>query len=273
MNQKNPYYANTPAYWDSAKQNTPAGIKVRLASQDEQGNAFQGYTETNIPWDYCDTVDGVTSSFRPVSDPSQGGRAPFNNYKFLNIWVCEIKFAGGYGYYPIDPPASYDGIILYPGPTHDVLAHEFGHTLDLIHTFEDANAVRSCNPPGDEVDDTPATSGPASDIYHFVYFGTTYGGGCVGEYGIQVGDQVSCTSQAMTENLMDYNFYTCKKILSKGQVQRALSTLSVPPRVNWTIYAATLPPEASSTRSKSRSRSKSKSKSKSRTRSKSKSKN
>lgn len=88
--------------------------------------------------------------------------------KQLNIYVTTIAGGSlGNSSWPwdLDYQPEYDGVILDTNALPGGLApynlgktavHEAGHWLGLYHTFQEG-----CNPPGDEIEDTPAEATPA----------------------------------------------------------------------------------------------------------------
>jgi hypothetical protein len=153
----------------------------------------------------------------------------WDNYKYLNIYFP--KYTGGewslftaYAYYPstFNTENDIDGIFyssirwgyganseLEEGQDWaSVCTHEAGHWLDLRHTFEGG-----CNGAGDLVDDTPPTLG-----------GDIFLEGCNN-------NDFSCGVHTNGENFMDYN-HDCKKMFTQGQVDRMMTALYLPSRIN-----------------------------------------
>ena len=152
----------------------------------------------------------------------------WDNYKYLNIYMP--KYTSGapsnftaYAYYPSTSGSnSNTGGIFYSSirwgyGTHSELSpgqdwasvgtHEAGHWLNLRHTFQNG-----CNFPGDNVDDTPYTTGGAIEL-----------SGCLN-------NNLTCSVNTNGENYMDYN-HDCKKMFTQGQVDRMTAALSLPSRV------------------------------------------
>ncbi|KAK4054203.1 hypothetical protein OIV83_001229 [Microbotryomycetes sp. JL201] len=98
-----------------------------------------------------------------------------------------------------------------------VNAHEAGHWLGLMHTFQgplgnaNGNEGTGCKH-GDKVKDTPATAGPT--------------------FGCPTTVVESCKNAGipMVDNLMDYTYDTCKSRITEGQSYRM--------QAQWDIYRA-----------------------------------
>lgn len=153
----------------------------------------------------------------------------WDNFKYLNIYLP--KYTKGapsdftaYAYYPNlnNVENNGDGIVyssirwgygsqseLTKGDNWtSIITHEVGHWLNLYHTFHNA-----CLEPGDFVDDTPPAENQGLQL-----------SGCTGT-------DMSCGQPTNGENFMDYN-HRCKKMFTKGQVERMTAALYLPSRVN-----------------------------------------
>lgn len=153
----------------------------------------------------------------------------WDNTRYLNIYIP--KYIKGEpsnftarAYYPSDSRTAQniDGIIyssirwgigvqseLSEGDEWtSVITHEVGHWLNLRHTFQGG-----CIGVGDGVDDTPPTlaDGPALE-------------GCYNQ-------DYSCGVRTNGENFMDYN-HRCKKMFTRGQIERIEAALYLPSRMN-----------------------------------------
>lgn len=134
----------------------------------------------------------------------------WDNYKYMNLYITEDLYDdgnisySGVGWYPDKWMSDnnlarvvYNGQYLVGNTTKEfasVLTHEFGHFLNLIHTFE-----TGCDGPGDEVHDTPLTTS---------------------NYGQCNLTQETCQGEGIPnyENYMDYG--SCYKMFTQGQIAR-----------------------------------------------------
>ncbi|GIU32346.1 M12 family metallo-peptidase [Shewanella schlegeliana] len=137
-------------------------IEFRLATIAPNGNPTSGiiyYPESSGAGNYSS---------------SDVKRDHWDNYRYMNVYIQNDLYAdgvtnnSGVAWYP-DTGMSDDGLArvayngAYLGTNTDenfrsVLTHEFGHFLDLIHTFEGGckrGAERRCSRTGDNTCDTP----------------------------------------------------------------------------------------------------------------------
>lgn len=155
----------------------------------------------------------------------------WDNYKYMNIYIQNDLFNdgitnnSGYAYYPSTSMSNnntarivYNGAYLGVNCTWEpefasTLTHEYGHWLNLIHTFDGG-----CVAPNDQVADTPPCD----------YLGSSYP--CHASASSNA--PLNCTSQLINaENYMDYSGATgCYKMFTQGQVQRMYAALSHPSR-------------------------------------------
>ncbi|PWJ43729.1 M43 family zinc metalloprotease [Sediminitomix flava] len=185
-------------------------IEFRLAKIDPDGNPTTGVT-----------FNPVASGFGNGSGyDTQIQQYAWDNYKYMNIYIMNDLYDdgatnnSGVAWYPntwmSDNNLSrvvYNGLYLGTNTNENfrrVLTHEFGHWLNLAHTFDNG-----CNSPGDNVDDTPATTSNSGTC-------NTTTETCPGA-GIPNG-----------ENYMDYS--NCYRMFTAGQVDRMLAALQHPSR-------------------------------------------
>ena len=145
----------------------------------------------------------------------------WDNYKYMNVYIQNDLYNdgsttnSGVAWYPNSWMSDnnlarvvYNGAYLH-GNTNDefasVLTHEFGHWLNLVHTF-DGGCTGT-----DFVADTPPEDGNHS-------LGCTAGTNCSGDY-------------VNYENYMGYNGASgCYKMFTQGQIDRMLVALTHPTR-------------------------------------------
>ncbi|CAF1071313.1 unnamed protein product [Rotaria sp. Silwood1] len=182
-------------------------VTFKLARKDPNGSPTTGII-------YYPEKSGYGSNARNSEIQAEA----WNNYKYCNVYIQLDLFGNsewyhaGIAWYPDSGMSDaklarivYNGQYLY-GNTDDefssLLTHEFGHWLNLIHTFEDgctASSENQCDQTGDKVCDTPQTVGNqgCGDVHN-----------CVGNY-------------VNSENYMDYSgAYGCYKMFTSGQVAR-----------------------------------------------------
>ncbi|WP_281322849.1 zinc-dependent metalloprotease [Flavobacterium aestivum] len=192
-------------------------IEFRLAQIDPNGKCTTGVV-------FEKKKDGYGN---PSGYNDQIQADAWDNYKYMNVYIQNELYAdgrmneSGVCWYP-DSGMSDNGLArcvyngAYLGANTDkefasVLTHEFGHFLNLIHTF-DGGCTGT-----DEVDDTPIEDGLNK-------LGCTPGTNCSG-------DKVNI------ENYMGYNAAAgCSKMFTQGQVARMEAALQHPARR--TLWAA-----------------------------------
>lgn len=166
FNKMNNYGASIPTTDPHYSNIADVGISFKLAEIDPAGNATTGITRTESSLTYVGA-----SKERELKQLINWDRS-----KYLNIWVVDDAGGSGYAQYPatVDQPSfyDYDGIVidhawmgtsgtaagnLFP----DLVTHEVGHWLNLIHTWGDQFYVTSPQACGDDdfVADTPNTIG------------------------------------------------------------------------------------------------------------------
>jgi hypothetical protein len=201
-------------------------IEFRLAGRDPQGNATSGIVR----------VRGSKTSYSyPSDDKLLKSESYWPSADYLNLWVCELVDALGYAQYPITdlpgtfPPyeAETDGVVIDYGafgsslkgsfpelkPNFDrgrTATHEIGHYLSLRHIWADDSGGCDLD---DYCDDTPLQA----DAH---YSCTT------------ASDFVSCGTQNMYQNYLDYSWDQCMNIFTNDQISRMQTVLDNSPRRN-----------------------------------------
>lgn len=190
-----------------------AGVEIRLAQIDPDGNCTSGITRTVSPLTY--TGDHQVKSL--IHWPPE---------KYLNIYVCfDAAGLAGHALMPAiaDTIPEWDGIVIrhdYVGTigTSDyflrtVLSHEIGHYLNLYHIWGGNNVPDFYYLPvgnagncafDDEVTDTPNTIGWSSCNLN----------------------ATSCSSLDNIQNYMDYAY--CALMFTEGQKVRMHAALNSP---------------------------------------------
>ncbi|MEX0313077.1 MAG: M43 family zinc metalloprotease [Allomuricauda sp.] len=187
-------------------------ITFRLAKKDPDGNQTTGIVYYSEKSGYGNASSSNSAIMADAWD----------NYKYMNVYIQNdlyddgVTNNSGVAWYPISNMSDnnlarvvYNGAYLATNTNKEfasTLTHEFGHWLNLIHTFEGG-----CDGT-DEVDDTPKEDG-----LHELNCST--GTNCDGDF-------------VNTENYMGYNGASgCYKMFTQGQVDRMLAALQHPARI------------------------------------------
>lgn len=169
------------------------GFELRLAKIDGNGNCTDGITRT-VSMQTYEGGEGV----KDLINWNNGSR------KYLQVWLVQTvgNGAGGYTYLPGSTGAQSNGIIIRTGQFQQTLTHEFGHWMNLSHTWGPTNEPEQANNCyyDDDVSDTPNTMGTSGSCNL---------------------NQQDCGSLDNVQNHMDYS--TCARMFTLGQAARMQS--------------------------------------------------
>lgn len=210
-------------------------IEFVLAQIDPFGNPTSGITRTATTTQTFGSFGLLTGDFstlEAVKSTADGGKDPWDQSRYLNIWVCnmELPFLGpallGYATPPTglpnwpagQTPDLIDGVVIQyqafgsnnPNDLNfgqgalDVrgrtCVHEVGHYLGLRHIWGDGDCTQE-----DGIDDTPNADNQSNQDCDITK------NTCV--------DNIAGTDLPdMVENYMDYSAETCQNSFTAGQV-------------------------------------------------------
>lgn len=204
---------NTPAAFQGIAANS--NIQFCLASEDPNGAPTTGINRIQ---------SNLANTQYPSGEAGLKALIQWDHNKYLNVWVVENINSGQVLGYATFPSAAIfnpqlDGVVLSqqytgvgsPGAPFNLgrtATHEVGHWLGLYHTFQGGCAGLSqgtCASQGDEVCDTPPTSGPNYN--------------CPGTQNT-CNETFPSNQNDMTMNYMDYVNDNCMNMFSTGQSDR-----------------------------------------------------
>ncbi len=201
---------------------TNAQINFCLAQTDPAGNPTNGITRKAAALDYFPGPAFTDStSTEVVKTDSLGGITPWDTERYLNIWIAPMVSAdntSNYGipkveFMPGGPILAFsdlipgvvmdiDAILNQPNNGANIIVHEIGHALGLLHPWGFPGTCEF----DDLIDDTPTCQFP--------------GGNCLD-------DANSCIEPTddRVDNSANFMGYSCMQMLTPGQVQAIRSNL------------------------------------------------
>lgn len=216
------------------------------ASIEENMECLQAFFEANGA-----SFENILGGIDDVKYADKGGTDPWDQKKYLNIWVCnlaldvlgeQVPFVLGFAYPPVGaplfPPGSLpegyevnDGVVIhYPvfginNPGIGSLAglndkgrtctHEVGHYLGLRHIWGDGDCT---------VDDGIADTPDADDSSQAEDPGIS----CESLFTKNTCSEIATQLPDMIENYMDYSKEECMNMFSQGQINMMRSMLEGP---------------------------------------------
>ncbi len=220
---------NTPSVWNSIA--ADCEIEFCLANTDPQGNNTTGITRTQT------SQTSFSISSNNLKSSANGGKDPWPQDDYLNIWVCDLSGGIlGYATPPSNFISSYDGVVIgyryfgtmgtaqNPYNKGRTATHEVGHWLNLDHIWGD----NTCG--NDQVSDTPEQEEANYSCPSFPHNANSCG--------------TNNPNGDMFMNYMDYTNDGCMNIFTQGQKTRMISAINQyrPNLLNHNLCGNTGPP-------------------------------
>ncbi|NMC58441.1 MAG: zinc metalloprotease [Candidatus Methanofastidiosa archaeon] len=202
--RNNPDASNTPTEFTSVAADIE--IEFILSNIIRKNTTKSSFSISDVNWNgIFDLSEEQAAGIKFDPDGSEA----ISTDKYLNIWVCNLEDGLlGYAQFP-GGDSSIDGVVVTynsfgrigtlnpPFDEGRTATHEIGHWLNLYHIWGDDGT--SCSGT-DEVDDTPNQAGP--------------------NYDCPTHPHLSCSSNDMFMNYMDYTDDGCMNTFTQGQKTR-----------------------------------------------------
>lgn len=221
-------------------------VEFKLAQFDQNGNPTNGITRTQTTvtsfMDLVGFFTGDMSSVEKVKSSADGGIDPWNQSRYLNIWICNMAINLGSGEIPMlmgyaTPPDNLpnwpagstaglgDGVVIQyqafgsnnPNPIDmggqafvvkgRTVTHEVGHYLGLRHVWGDGDCTQD-----DGISDTPNAASESQQDCNKTK------NTCVDNIG-------GADLPDMVENYMDYSAEDCQNTFTAEQMALIRSVL------------------------------------------------
>jgi|GEM_PF-6304960 len=206
--------------------NGNTSIQFVLATKAPNGSCSTGINRISYAnnQNYVQFGNAYTTSDNGVDATTIRGLSNWNPTQYYNIWVVNkitsSSNVAAYAYYPSEHGKPHDGTFIasqYVNSTpSEILTHELGHSLNLMHTFEGSTGtncpsqVNGCGADGDCVADTPPhTKTHANDLV------LTAANSCSGN-----------NNSTYKHNYMSYALNEYQKVFTPLQIARMKSAVT-----------------------------------------------
>lgn len=208
--------ATYPGYPGTNSGGVDLGLYFKLAQKAPGCVATNGIVRVDASADqqYVSAGVGFSDSMTGISHAQLAAKSYWDNTAYFNIWLVnkfDLSWLGGYAFYPTGTQTIYDGVtMLATGISNPyIIAHEIGHSFDLLHTFQgavdsDCAANDDCSREGDQVCDTEPH---------------------LENIGCEPGVVNPCSGNQLGDLVYNYMNYNCHRLFTQGQYARIRSAV------------------------------------------------